>query len=545
MVARDAARVSTRSDKCSARATFRAVSLVLLVTTMLSTGCMTSLRQWADNGFKVGPNYRKPAAPVEQEWIDYKKDPRLKTASPDTSAWWTVFNDPQLNDLVLAASRQNLTLRVAGTRILQAQAVRGIAAGELFPQLQQAVGGYSRNQTSKNVADPAPVSHFNQLNAGFNLSWELDFWGKFHRGIESADAALDATVEEYDNVLVLLVSDVASTYVQIRVIQEELRAVRENVRLQREVLRIAETQFKAGQADEADFLQTRDNVEQTEALIPQFGAQLRQANDALCILLGIPPRDLIPELGEGPQFPVPTAPPDVAVGVPAELLRRRPDVREAERIVAAQCPQIGIAESELYPAFSINGTLQWQAKNGSQLFRPESVAGSVGPSFAWNILNYGRIANSVRQQRAIWEQTVYSYQNTVLKAQQEAEDAIHGFFMAQDQTVQLAFAVRDIRKLDSILLTQATAGARNFDRVFVVQSQAVTQENNLATSQGAIALNLIGVYRALGGGWQIRLQPPMTGAAGVGNGMPRPNGPVPAQPEAVPAPMPPLPPEGK
>jgi NodT family efflux transporter outer membrane factor (OMF) lipoprotein len=535
MAAQNEAPMSDRSALVVRCASVRIIGIALLIATAFSTGCFTSLREWADNGFKVGPNYRKPAAPVEIEWIDYKKDPRLKTSSPDTSAWWTVFNDPKLDGLVSAASQQNLTLRTAGTRILQAEAVRGFAAGSLFPQLQQAVGGYNHNQTSKKTANPAPRSHFDQWNAGFNLSWELDFWGKFRRGIESADAALDVTIEDYDNVLVLLLSDVASTYVQIRIVQEELRAVRENVRLQKKVLRIAEAQYKAGQADEADFLQTRNNVEQTEALIPEFESQLRQANDALCILLGIPPRDLIPELGDGPQFPIPTAPPDVAVGVPAELLRRRPDIREAERIVAAQCPQIGIAESQAYPAFAINGTLQWQAKNGSELFRPDSLAGSVGPSFAWNVLNYGRIANSVRQQQALFEQTVYSYQNTVLKAQQEAEDSINGFFMAQDQTVQLALAVRDIRALDAILLTQANAGARNFDRVFVVQAQATTQENNLATSQGSIALNLIRVYRALGGGWQIRLQAPMPG------GVVGPNPPPRVQPEAVPAPLPPGP----
>ncbi len=510
-------------------------------------GCFTSLRQWAEQGFKVGPNYRKPAAPIEIQWIDFKNDPRLKTTEPDTSAWWTVFRDPQLNGLILAASQQNLTLRTAGTRILQAQAVRGIAAGSLFPQVQQAVGGYSRNQTSKNVADPAPVSHFNQLDAGFNLSWELDFWGKFRRGIESADAALDATVEEYDNVLVLLLSDVASTYVQIRVLQEEIRLTRENVEFQKQSLKIAAAQYKAGQADEADFLQTRNNVEQTQALIPGLQAELRQANDALCVLLGIPPRDLIPELGDGPQFPIPTSPPDVAVGIPADLLRRRPDVREAERIAAAQCAQIGIAESQLYPAFAINGTLQWQAKNGSDLFRPSSVAGAVGPSFTWNVLNYGRIANSVRQQQALFEQTVYTYQNTVLKAQQEAEDSINGFFMAQDQTAQLRLAVRDIRGLDSILLVQANAGARDFNRVFVVQAQATVQDNDLAISKGAIALNLIRIYRALGGGWQIRLLPMSPGSPPPGvNGVP---GAAPAGPqmraEPVPVPQPPIPPEPK
>ena len=475
-----------------------------LVTAFLATGC-TSPREYVHNGFKVGPNYCKPAAPVELQWIDFQKDPRLKEDDVDLRAWWRVFNDPQLDQLVKTASQQNLTLRAAGTQILQAQAVLGIAVGNLFPQTQQAVGNYSRNQLSENTANPAPRPYFNQLATGFNLSWELDFWGLYRRAVESADASLDATVENYDNVLVLLVSNVASTYVQIRTLQEELRLVKENVRVQKESLRIAEAQYKAGQSSEADFLQVRNNVEQTESFIPPLEASLRQANDALCILVGIPPEDLIAKLGEGPQFPIPTVPPDVAVGIPADLLRRRPDVRYAERIAAAQCAQIGIAEAELYPHFAINGVIQWQAKNLNQLFTPHSMTGSVGPSFTWNILNYGRLLNGVRQQQALFEQTVFTYQSTVLSAQQETEDAIVGFLKAQDQTAELRLAVRDITKLNSVLMVQAQTGATDWNRVYVIEAQATTQENNLATSLGNIALNLIQVYRALGGGWQIRL----------------------------------------
>jgi NodT family efflux transporter outer membrane factor (OMF) lipoprotein len=517
----------------------RKVCLAFLAVVLFSSGCATSLRQWADNGFKVGPNYRKPAAPVESHWIDFQRDPRLQSLPVDTSAWWQVFGDPKLNGLVLAASQQNITLRTAGTRILQAQAVRNIAAGNLFPQVQQAFGAYSRNQASKTTANPLPNSYFNQWDAGFNLSWEIDFWGRFRRAVESADAALDATVESYDNVLVLLVSDVAATYVQIRTLQEQLRLVKRNVQLQKESMRIAEVQWKAGQADEADFLQTRNNVEQTEALLPPLEAALRQADNALCVLLGIPPRDLTVELGDGP---IPTAPTEVAVGIPAELLRRRPDVRQAERLVAAQCAQIGIAESQYYPSFAINGVLQWQTKNLDDLFRPNSVAGTIGPSFAWNLLNYGRILNSVRQQQAIFEQTVYSYQDTVLKAQREAEDAITGFLNAQDQTAELRLAVRDIARLDSILLTQAEAGARNFNRVYVIQAQETAQENSLATGTGDIALNLIRIYRALGGGWQIRLQQAAPNAGqGVVGDAPNPEPQI-REELPVPAPQPPPPP---
>ncbi len=487
--------------------------LVMAVSMMFAMGGC-SLPQWYRNGFKVGPNYCKPAAAVESQWIDFQRDPRINEDPVDTSAWWTVFNDPTLNGLVETAARQNLTLRVAGTRILQAQAVRGISAGNLFPQVQQAFGSYDRIQASETIANSPPVKIFDTWSSGFNLSWEIDFWGRFRRGLESADAALDASIEGYDNVLVLLLSDVAATYVQIRTIQEQLRLVQENVALQEQSLTIAQAQFDAGQADAADMLQTRNNVEQTRALIPGLEAALRQSANALCILLGEPPRDLLAELGEGP---IPVAPPDVALGIPAELLRRRPDIREAERIVAAQCAQIGVAESELYPHFAINGALQWQARDLADLYQPASVGGAVGPAFVWNILNYGRIKNAVRQQQALFEQTVFNYQNTVLEAQREAEDAIAGFLKAQDQTEQLQRAVNDIQELNGVLLTQANAGATDFNRVFVVQAATTAQQNTLAASQGEIALNLIRIYRSLGGGWQIRLP---GGNIATGSGFP-------------------------
>jgi outer membrane protein TolC len=191
-------------------------------------------------------------------------------------------------------------------------------------------------------------------------------------------------------------------------------------------------------------------------------------------------------------------------------------------LVAAQCAQIGVAESDLYPQFAINGVLQWQSQNLSDLYRPASAGGTVGPSFVWNILNYGRILNSVRQQQALFVQTVYSYQNTVLTAQREAEDAIVAFLKAQDATADLQLAVRDINELNGVLMTQAQAGATDFNRVFVVQAQMTVQQDNLATSTGDIALGLISIYRALGGGWEIRLHPPSE---------------PPATPEAQPIPL--------
>ena len=291
-------RKAVRRDRnCGAVLSRCVLGLVCLIAVFVVSGCTTSLRQWADNGYQVGPNYNRPVALVEPNWIDYGSDPRVLDVETDDAMWWHVFNDPQLNQLVWTASEQNLTLRTAGTRILQAQAVRGIAAGNLFPQVQQAFGSYNRVQVSRNIANSAPVKNFSQWDSGFNLSWELDFWGRFRRSLESADATLDATIEGYDNVLVLLVSDVAATYVQIRTLQQQLRLLRENVRLQQDSLAIADAQYQAGAANQADVLQLRNNVEQTESLIPVLEAALRQANNALCILLGEPPRDLIAELG--------------------------------------------------------------------------------------------------------------------------------------------------------------------------------------------------------------------------------------------------------
>jgi NodT family efflux transporter outer membrane factor (OMF) lipoprotein len=482
----------------------------LLIGIVILSGCTSSLRQWRENGFKVGPNYNRPVALVESEWIDYAADDRVLAVSDDSAMWWQVFNDPVLNDLIATASESNLTLRTVGTRIAQAQAVRGIAAGNLFPQAQQLFGSYDRVQISQNIANSAPVKHFDQWGTGGNLSWELDFWGRYRRSLESSDAALDASVEGFDNVLVLLIADVASTYIQIRTLQEELRLLDKNVALQQESLKIANALYQSGAADQSDVLQLSNNVQQTESLIPSLEALLRQSNNALCLLLGLPPQDLVTQLGVGP---IPTVPQQVAVGMPAELLRRRPDVRQAERLVAAQSAQIGVAEAALYPAFGINGVLNWQADSLDNVFSPGSLAGSVGTGFSWNVLNYGRIKNSIRLQDAKLQETIFSYQDTVLKAQREAEDAIVGFLKSQDQATKLQQAVEDIVQLNSLLLVQAESGATDFNRVFIVQSQLTAQQDSLATSRGAIALNLIQIYRSLGGGWQIRLQPSMDVAA--------------------------------
>jgi NodT family efflux transporter outer membrane factor (OMF) lipoprotein len=472
----------------------------LIITLAVTCGC-TSVPQYIRNGCKVGPNFGRPPAPVASDWID-AADVRIRTDSDDPTQWWTVFNDPVLNSLICDAYQQNLTLRQAGMRVLQARAQQRIAVGEFFPQTQKAFGAYTRNAESREVANRnVSTQFFDQWDLGFHLAWELDLWGRFRRAIEAANANLEASVEDYDDVLVTLLGDVAANYVRLRTLEQQLVYSRANVVLQRETLEIVEARFNAGTTTKLDVVQARSTLEQTEALIPELLMRLRRTNNQLCTLLGIPPEELSAKLGVGV---IPIAPVDVAVGIPAELLRRRPDVRRAERQVAAQSAQIGIAESDLYPHISIIGTIGYSAEHLNDLFQPSALEGFVGPSFQWKILNYGRIVNNVRFQDARLREFVAAYQAQVLTAGQEVEDGLVTFLRAQQRTEFQAASVSDAEEAIKYAVDQYRAGTIDFTRVAQLQENLVLFQDTLAQARGEIALGLIEVYRALGGGWQIR-----------------------------------------
>jgi NodT family efflux transporter outer membrane factor (OMF) lipoprotein len=356
---------------------------------------------------------------------------------------------------------------------------------------------------STEVANRSNVSKrfYDQWDFGFNLAWELDFWGRFRRAVEAADASLDASVQNYDAVLVTLLGDVATYYVQARTFQQRIAYAQANVQLQRETLTIVEGRFKAGTTTKLDVAQARSTLEQTQAQIPELEISLRQANNQLCILLGMPPEDLRPKLGPSG---IPTAPAEVAAGIPAELLRRRPDIRRAERQAAAQSAEIGVSEAEFYPHISITGTIGYSAQRFKKLFRSSAMEGSVGPSFQWNILNYGRILNDVRFQDARFQELVTAYQNTVLAASQEVENGLVTFLRAQERTGFQAASVADAQEAVQIALVQYKAGTIDFTRVTQLEQNLVLLQDTLAQARGEIALGLIQVYRGLGGGWQIR-----------------------------------------
>jgi NodT family efflux transporter outer membrane factor (OMF) lipoprotein len=341
-------------------------------------------------------------------------------------------------------------------------------------------------------------------------------------------------VEDFDDVLVILLGDVAATYVEIRTAEQRLLYARTNVANQRGSLTIAEQKFEQGATSRLDVAQALSNVAQTEATIPVLETQLRQAQNRLCVLLGIPPQNINAMLAASRG--IPKASPEVVVGIPADLLRRRPDVRRAERLAAAQSARIGIAEADMYPAFSINGSLSWVATDFKDLFNSSALAGTLSPGFRWNILNYGRLRNNVLAQDAVFQQLVTAYQQTVLVANQEAEDALIGFLRAQEEARARRDSVNAAQESSDIVNLLYQGGRADFGRVFVAEFFLVQQQDLYAQAEGSIAGNLVDLYRALGGGWQIRL-----------NGPPPPIAVQPVSPQPVPlpaVPTPAAPPEG-
>ncbi len=462
----------------------------------------------------VGPDFVPPKADVSKEWVEAKEE-RVKTGPPDYKNWWQVFDDPALDNLIQTAYEQNLPLRIAGVRVFEARALLGITIGEFYPQVQHGFGSVTYNRVSENAypgsqaGSTAGNTDFSswQAEIGVGASWELDFWGKFRRAIQSADANFLSSIAVYDDALVTLTADVARSYVMIRTFEERLKIARENLLTQKESLRIAQARFEAGATSERDVQQALTQLKSTEAQIPSLETSIRRTQYALSILLGMPPGKLNDLLaGSGG---IPKAPLEVAVGIPAELLRRRPDIRNAELQAAAQSALIGYAKADLYPSFSLTGVFGFLSSNAgksnlSDLFSWSSRVATFGPSFQWNILNYGRITNNVRVQDARLQKLLLNYQETVLRAQKEVEDGLIEFLKAQERVSLLSKSVGAAQRSAELALTQYREGATDYTTVLTAQQSLLNEQDRLAGSQGDVPQGLISVYRALGGGWEIR-----------------------------------------
>jgi NodT family efflux transporter outer membrane factor (OMF) lipoprotein len=474
--------------------------LVLVPLLLIFAGCM------------VGPNYQRPTVAVSPSFAE-AGDPRLGAQLTNYRDWWKAFNDPALDRLIARAYRDNLTLQQAGVRVLQARAQLGIAVGEIFPQTQQAVGSVQYNRTSDRTATAAFLPgggggiDYWQSTLGAQATWEIDFWGRIRRGIQSADASLLATLADYDNTLVTLTADVANTYIALRTAEERIRIAQENIDIQQQTLQIVEARFTYGTVTQLDVEQARTALLNTQATLPALETQRRQARDALSVLLGMPPNDLADLLGGASAIPV--SPPDVIVGIPADLLRRRPDIRSAELQAVAQSAQIGVAKAELLPAFSLVGNLVLLSTDLgtfrlSDMFRWGSRQVQIGPSVQWNILNYGQITNNVRVQDAYFQQLLLAYRRSVLAAQQDVEDNLAAFLRSQDRADLLARSVTSSRAAVNLAVLQYREGVSDFTTVLSAQQTLLAQQDTLASTLGTISTSLVGVYRALGGGWESR-----------------------------------------
>ena len=461
---------------------------------------------------KVGPDYKRPPVEVNQNWLE-TKDPRLQGSYQDYRTWWKAFNDPTLDRLIETAYRENLNLRVAGVRVLAARAQLGIATGQLYPQTQQATGSYQKERDSAGTPIIGALSSFGGLSLaesqiGLTASWEIDFWGKFRRAIESADADLMASIANYDSTLVSLTASVTNFYIIIRTLERRLNIAHRNVEIQRESLEIAEARFAGGTTTQRDVDQAKTILTGTEATIPPLKIQLRQTTDALCVLSGMPPSPLTKQL-QGKVAEIPAPPARVVVGIPVDLMRRRPDIRAAEYNAMAQCAQIGVAKAELYPALSLLGNFGLLASDVGKsylagMFNWRDRNGSMGPSLTWNIFNYGQITNNVRFQDAQFQALLVTYQNTVLSAQQDVEDNLTGFLRTQEQAASLKESVAAAQSSLNLALIQYREGITDFTTVLTAQQALLSAEDSLASALGNISMYLVGVYRSLGGGWQIR-----------------------------------------
>jgi NodT family efflux transporter outer membrane factor (OMF) lipoprotein len=493
----------------------------------------------------IGPNFTAPVAPLAEKFRG--TDNRSVQSGPlEYQHWWEGFHDPTLNQLIQIAYNQNLTLLSAGTRVLQARAVLGIAIGVTYPQLQQGVGSviYNRSSAATPLSGPnATPSYFWTDALAAQAAWELDFWGKFRRGVESADGVYLASIASYDGVLVSLLADVTVTYIGIRTTEQLIAIALANVQRQEQALSIAKAKFRGGSASELDVFQATNVLEQTRAAIPQLTIQLQQGQNALCVLLGVPPQSLGMLLSRSVGR-IPSPPRTVVVGIPADLLRRRPDVRAAELAALAQSAQIGIAETQLYPAISITGTFGGSASTANghtlgQVVAWKGVAYAAGPSFQWNILNYGQITNNIRLQDAKLQQLLVDYQNTVLSAQQEVDNGLATYLQSRTQAEFLRRSVQAANSALRIARDQYELGATSFTTVLTAEQNLLQAQNSFAGALANIPLGLTAVFRALGGGWQIREDGNFVTAATVdqmrvrtdwGNLLPPPTQPQPPAP---------------
>lgn len=465
--------------------------------TGLKTGISLFLILLLSGCAAVGPDYVPPNADAPDTWEAPLAD-GLRGKGPDAeilAAWWNVLEDSTLNHLIEASLKGNLDLKQAETRIREARARRTISQASLFPTLD-GTGAFTRSRQSRNSGTGNTQ---NLYAAGFDAGWEIDIFGGIRRGVEAADADLEAREANLRDVWVSLASEVALNYVETRTYQARLGVAKANLTAQQKTYDLASSHFKAGLSNELAVNQARYNLEDTKSRIPMLKTGLEEAKNRLSVLTGKAPGSVNSLLAE--PRPIPVNPPTVAVGVPAETLRRRPDVRKAERELAAQTARIGEATADLYPKFRLAGSIGLESFSSGDFFDVTSKIWGFGPSFSWRLFNAGAIRANISVQTALQEQALLNYEAVILNALEEVENAMIAYAQEQLRRVSLVEASRAASRAVHLSEQQYRSGLIDFTSVLDAQRSQLSFQEQLAISDGTVTGNLVRLYKALGGGW--------------------------------------------
>jgi len=462
-------------------------------------------------GCAVGPDYHASSPHVPATWSSPPAD-GLTDSAAAASTWWTSFNDVELDSLIQRAAQSNPDLRVAEARLRQARSVREMSAADLWPSLD-ASGSYARAKQSENqplIGElPLPPNfpfEYSVYNAGFDASWEIDLFGAKRRALEAATAESEGAVEARNDAMVSLLAEVARNYVELRGSQHRLEIAQHDLKLQEEALQLTRARFQSGVINELDVTRAAALLASLRATIPPLETAVRGSMHGLAVLLGREPGDLLAELS--PSQSVPPPPPEVPIGLPSDLLRRRPDVRRAERQLAAETARIGVAKSDWFPKLSLTGDAGVESVSVGNWFDPGSRFWSIGPSLQWRILDFGRVRAQVRGQTAVQEAALATYEKAVLISLQEAENAVVAYAKEQNRHQALADAVAENRRSLDMADGLYAAGRVNYLDVLDARRSLYQSDDQLALSDQAVSIDLIALYKALGGGWETLTREP-------------------------------------
>lgn len=468
----------------------------------LRISAFTLLLAAGAGGCAVGPNYSKPEIKVPPAFGEANYSGAAE--KPDELVgWWTTFNDPVLNSLVEKAVKSNLDLRLAESRIKEVRALRGATDSDRWPQLS-ASGSYSNNRGSENTflgkRGGTGGVEYDLFQAGFDASWEIDLFGGVKRAVEAADADISASVENRRDVLVTLLGDVARNYIELRGLQRQIAITNDNIKSEQETLELIRLKYKAGMNSYLDVVRAESLVATTKSQMPSLERSVKQSTHRLSVLLGQEPGALGEELSK--DAPVPVSSSKVVAGLPSDLLLRRPDIRKAERELSAASARIGVAKADLFPRFSLTGSFGLQSAESQDLGAASSRFWSVGPSVRWPLFTAGRTRANIRVQDARHEQALTLYEQTILTALEDVENALVAYSREQARMDYLAEAAAANRQAVSMAVELYSKGLIDFLNVLEAERSLYASESQLSQSEAAVSSNLVALYKALGGGWE-------------------------------------------